>query len=152
MATAKQLSKTLPSALKLLFSMLNFIHLMSGLLIFSIPGKWNHLAHIGCGGINLVSVFLSFFQCSLLTDLVLWRSLLPTDLKTRSCLQIGGGVHAPYSSLDHRFWFFAEAIQDGSGGNFIRHSSDASISGELLNTLRNSSTCSFLLFYFLFFD
>nr|CDS33745.1 autophagy protein 2 B [Hymenolepis microstoma] len=48
----------------------------------------------------------------LLTDLALWRSLLPENMKTRSRLQVGGGINAPFNPLDHRFWFFTESVEE----------------------------------------
>ncbi|VUZ50539.1 unnamed protein product, partial [Hymenolepis diminuta] len=64
---------------------------------------------------------INLIHSRLLTDLSLWRSLLPTDMKTRSRLQIGGGINAPFNSLDHRFWFFTEPVEENP--DLIRSSS-----------------------------
>lgn len=50
----------------------------------------------------------SFVKYRLITDLPLLRSFLPDDIKIRSSLRFGGNVSAPFTPLDHRFWFLLE--------------------------------------------
>ena len=65
--------------------------------------------------IQIFYIVMLFFQfLSLLNDLILWQSLLPSEPHTRAVLQIGGGVSPSFSTSDHRFWFFAEPVAPGS--------------------------------------
>ncbi|VDN98636.1 unnamed protein product [Rodentolepis nana] len=57
----------------------------------------------------------------LLTDLALWKSLLPKNMKIRSPLQVGGGIKAPFNLSDHRFWFFIESVKENP--DLVRSSS-----------------------------
>ncbi|KAL5964561.1 hypothetical protein TSMEX_007680, partial [Taenia solium] len=57
---------------------------------------------------------LSLLYTRLLTDLVLWKSLLPSGPRTRAALLVGGGLQPPFNVSDHRYWFYAEPVSPGS--------------------------------------
>ncbi|CDS43273.1 autophagy protein 2 B [Echinococcus multilocularis] len=57
---------------------------------------------------------LALLYTRLLTDLALWKSLLPSKRRTRAVLLVGGGLRPPFNVSDHRYWFYAEPVPIGS--------------------------------------
>ncbi|KAL5109547.1 hypothetical protein TcWFU_010057 [Taenia crassiceps] len=57
---------------------------------------------------------LSLLYTRLLTDLVLWKSLLPSKRRLRAVLLVGGGLQPSFNVSDHRYWFYAEPAPPGS--------------------------------------
>ncbi|VDM33398.1 unnamed protein product [Hydatigera taeniaeformis] len=57
---------------------------------------------------------LSLLYTRLLIDLTLWKSLLPSNRRSRAVLLVGGGVQPSFGVSDHRYWFYAEPVPPGS--------------------------------------